>query len=455
MPSIVRIGSSLTAVLTVATLAACGSDNTGPSATGSLTVTVTTPAGVTPAIAVSGPNAYSHMVAATGTLSNLKAGNYALVGDTVNVPDSVVGASINTGVVTGSPANVVAHETAQASVTYTQTGRRGGLWVANNNNGTSVTEFAASQLRASGTPTPADTIGGITSSGGVAIDASGNLWVADFDVDTLRMYTLAQRTGGGSPTPTITIVSPSLSDPEQIAFDSQGTLWVADDNNGLIGFTHAQLTASGTVTATYVITDTTTNAGTYAVAFDASGNAWVAGSNFNHLSKYTASQLTASGSPVPTVVIDDNAGSLQFPSALAFDAAGNLWVANDDANTVVQYTSAQLGANGSPVPAITLTLANNADPFGVAVDNRGTVWVSDDNNSTIIGIPASQLTTGTPASPIVIASSGAAIESPEQLVFDPFAPASAPVVGSRVPPRSAPRGARGVRRLNGAGAHKH
>jgi sugar lactone lactonase YvrE len=435
MPSIVGKITRVTIAVTTVTLAAC-SDNTAPSPSGSLAIAVTTPAGVTPAIAVSGPSAYSKTVTATGTLANLKAGNYTLVADTVSVTDSVVGALINTGVVTGSPSTVVAHQTAQASVVYAQTGRRGGLWVVNNS-GTSVTEFAASQLRASGTLAPADTIGGINEGSGVAIDAAGNLWVASYYVDTLLMYSVAQRTGGGSPAPAVKIVGLTLSSPEQIAIDGQGTLWVADVDSGLVGFTKSQLATSGAVTATYVIKDTAQFAGTYAVAFDASGNAWVAGAFGNHLSKYTASQLSASGTPTPAVVIDATGGSVSFPSALAFDAAGDLWVANYGNNTVVEYTPAQLAAGGSPVPSVTISLANNGRPFGLAVDNRGTLWVADNNNNLIVGIPASQLVSGTPASPIVLGTSGASINNPEQLVFDPFAPASAPVSPSRVP-RSAP-----------------
>ena len=457
--------SLLAAALAAAVLSACN-DSSGPTNKGALAVNVTAPAGVAGAVAVSGPDAYSKMVTATSTLNNLTPGTYNIVADTAFLTDSVVGAYINTGVVTGSPATVVAHATSNATVTYTQVGRRGGLWIANNgggiNNSTIVAEFAAAQLHNTGSVTlaPADTIGGLAKTGGVAIDAAGNLWVASYDLNTIEMYTPAQRTGGGAPTPTVTITSASLGDPEQLAFDANGTLWVADYQNGLIGFTKTQLAATGSVTATYVITDTSSsNSGTYAVAFDASGNAWVAASLGNRLSKYSASQLAASGSPVPVATLTDTLSSLDYPSALAFDASGNLWVANDGYrdSTIVRYSASQLASGGQLIPSVTILIpgvnGNYGNPFGIAVDNRGTVWVADADNSVIDGFLASQVTTsGAPTPSIVLGTTGDAIDLPEQLVFDPYAPAPAPIVVDRAPRASIRSIHRSGKRMNGAGA---
>ncbi|MGO9793122.1 MAG: hypothetical protein ACLP8S_27450 [Solirubrobacteraceae bacterium] len=55
------------------------------------------------------------------------------------------------------------------------------------------------------------------------------------------------------------------------------------------------------------------------------------------LSEYTPAQLTSSGSPVPAVVIGANGGSLSLPARLALDHSGDLWVANNLGNSVVEF----------------------------------------------------------------------------------------------------------------------
>ncbi len=402
-------------LLTLA-LIACGRTTTAPKSpapnnpppTGNLVVAVAAPNGVTPAIVVSGPNGYTMTLAGVDTLKNLAPGTYTIVADTFAVADSVVGGIISVGTVVGSPASVVGTATVTVSVTYGQTTRRGGVWVANNFS-TPLTEIAATDLRASALPTPADTIGGIPNSSGVAMDASGNLWVASSASDTLRMYTIAQRVSGGAPTPAVQITSPSLSKPQQLAFDANGTLWVADVANGLVGFTKDKLTATGTVTATYTIADTNANAGAQAVAFDAHGNAWVASAVA--ISAYTPAQLTASGSPSPQTVIPGNFYSL------AFDTSGNLWVGSF--GSVSEYPT------GTTTSTIGITVpATDSRVLGLAFDHRGTLWVvqaEGNAESALIGYPAALLWSNN-SQPGIVVALNRSIVCPGQLVLDPFAP---------------------------------
>jgi hypothetical protein len=58
--------------------------------------------------------------------------------------------------------------------------------------------------------------------------------------------------------------------------------------------------------------------GPVAFAFDASGSLWVADEIGAQLVKYTTSQLAAGGSPVPAVIIHNGGGSVQQPTDLAF-----------------------------------------------------------------------------------------------------------------------------------------
>jgi ligand-binding sensor domain-containing protein len=337
--------------------------------------------------------------------------------------------------VTGSPATVAGNGTATASITYGQTVRRGGVWIANGF-GSEISALASADLRASGRPTPADTIGGTSSNYGIAIDASGNLWVASLASTTLRMYTSAQRLNGGSPTPAIEITSPSLGEPRTLAFDANGTLWVADVANGLIGFTKDKLTATGTVTASYTVPDTGADPGVQAVAFDAHGTAWVAGTMA--IATYTPAQLTASGSQTPQTIIPG------IFYSLAFDSSGNLWAGAF--GSVFEFPA------GTTASTIQLTTpAGDTRVLGLGFDHRGTLWVvqAEGNvESALLGYPAPQQLTNSSLPGIVVALTQSII-CPGQLAFDPFGPDVSFNNGTsaRVLDRVAATHTRGARRI--------
>ncbi len=115
------------------------------------------------------------------------------------------------------------------------------------------------------------------------------------------------------------------------------------------------------------------------VAFDAAGNLWVANGNLNTVVMFSPAQLVVGGALVPEVTISANAGSLDFPTGVAFDAAGNFWVSNLVSSTVVKFTLSQLAVSGSPVPDVTISAnAGSLDgPVGLAFDNSGDLWVEN------------------------------------------------------------------------------
>jgi len=84
------------------------------SGTGSLTITVVTPTGVTANIQVTGPGGYSAHVTGTTTLTGLTAGSYSIVPSTVND-----GTYDYAGVASPSSVSVSANTTGSATVTYT------------------------------------------------------------------------------------------------------------------------------------------------------------------------------------------------------------------------------------------------------------------------------------------------------------------------------------------------
>ena len=120
---------------------------------------------------------------------------------------------------------------------------------------------------------------------------------------------------------------------------------------------------------------------------------------------FTAAQVAAGGTPTATV---ERTG-IGSPQGLAFDNAGNLWVAAHDDAAVVRIDAGHLAASGdaatisrswrrTTMSSVTSTLRS---PISLAFDAAGNLWVNYDG--TIASIPvADQTGTGsktiTPAS---------------------------------------------------------
>ncbi len=402
----------------------CGSSTSAPNAKGNIILSIIPAKGTTPSVVITGPNNYSKTISTSQTLSGLDTGIYTIVGDAVTAPDSIIGSFTDTGIVVGSPDTVRPGLGNKVTVAYALRNRTGALWVANNFYQT-MPALAANQLAVSAPAAPAETLAtALSGPSGLALDASGNMWVSSWSSNVLNMYTPAARNAGGTLAPTTVIVSGSLNNANGIAFDPHGNLWIANcGGRNLLEYSAAQLAAGGSQSPSAAINGGGKLLCPYSLAFDANGNVWVADDSLDHVVKYSAAQLAAGGSttPIPVDTIGSNSGSLNHTTSLAFDAAGDLWVGNDSSPTVVEYASALLAAGGAPAPTAIITLPTGADPYGLAFDMRGTLWVSDGANSTMYGLAASQLVTGTPAASIVIGVGMTNFFEPQQPLFDPYA----------------------------------
>ena len=181
----------------------------------------------------------------------------------------------------------------------------------------------------------------------------------------------------------------------------------------------AKISATGAPSADVTLTLPATD-GTYdcadALAFDAAGNLWV-GMNHGHIMRFNASDLAVSGTPAPAINLTS---STYFTGVLdlAFDSSGNLFVASYYSAVIARLSANQLLAtNAAVVPAVLLTLPAGAaaGPGGLVVGGDGSLWVSDYNSSTIIKLKAADLgATGTPTPDLTLTNT----HGPEQLAFD-------------------------------------
>ena len=260
----------------------------------------------------------------------------------------------------------------------------------------------------------------------VAMDASGNLYVADTDNDTIRRIardgTVTTLAGiAGSPgTDDGTGTAARFDHPQGIAVAPNGLIYVADTGNNLI----RTVDGAGAVTTIagqpsfgrpglggYV--DGVGRAAAFShpvgLAIDSAGTVYVADSDNNVLRTIGpgAQVSTFAGSTSGTAGSADGARSnatFYAPSGIALDAAGGLYVADTNNATV----RAIVGGNVTTLAGTarrfgsldgTGAAARFRGPTSVGVDAAGNVYVTDSSNVAVRKIDASARVTtlaGTP-----------------------------------------------------------
>jgi sugar lactone lactonase YvrE len=195
--------------------------------------------------------------------------------------------------------------------------------------------------------------------------------------------------------------------PNSVALDSTGNLYVADAGN----YTIRKVTPSGVVSTLAGVAGSSGSAdgtGSNArffqpagVAVDNAGNIYVADSGNYTIRKVTACGVVSTVAGLAgTLGSADGSGSdarFSFPAGLAIDSANNVYVVDSGNNTIrkitpsgVVTTLAGLAGSSGSADGIGNT-ARFFQPYGVAVDGAANVYVTDTNNYTIRKITPSGL----------------------------------------------------------------
>ncbi len=314
---------------------------------------------------------------------DLRPGLYSLSAETVRTVDPIVSKIYELTSAPPSTIEVTSGATASTGATYALRPGSGTLWLAQANGDGNVVGFSAEHLASSTSSTPEVTLTtAATGEEGVVIDGDGDLWVIGQSEQAVE-YDVSDLGADGSPSAKVTITG-LPENPLWGAFDSSGSLWVASATGStVVEFRADQLLVGGALTPNVTITGLNTFLG---VAFDAAGNLWVATGIPDTVVMFSPAQLVVGGALVPDVTISANAGSLDFPVGVAFDAAGNLWVSNTSSSTVVKFTPSQLAVSGSPAPDVTISAnAGSLDfPAGLAFDNSGDLWVANAGGESLV-----------------------------------------------------------------------
>jgi len=398
------IARSASVIACVTALVGCGNrDATSPSESATLVVTVNTPIVDAGAVQISGPAAFSRTLAHTDTLRGLVAGEYGALAANFATPDSLV-STVLTGVITGSPVTLEPPQTGSITADYVIRGGSGALWVGKWGTVNLAEGYTSPQLAAAGTATPADTLGAgasLRNISGMVFDTAGNLWATDYINQRIMMFKPAQLASGAS-TPVVEFST--AKEPWGMALDSHGNLWVSYYNGNYVAeYSASQLaTWSGSISEPTPVLVINANIGPLGLAFDAAGNLWVAGFDVPMTYEFGAAALALGGSVLPRDSLVS--AYLAHGSGLAFDPGGNLWLGTE-LGYVVGYTSSQLADSARGLPTFAQTGASRVDH--IAFDNAGNLWMATETPEVLMLSP-SQLASGSivPAARTLTVSSG-------------------------------------------------
>ncbi len=250
---------------------------------------------------------------------------------------------------------------------------------------------------------------------GVAVDASGNVYVADTFNNTIRKITSAgvvttlagsafnfgNVDGTGS--------AARFNGPEGVAVDSSGNVYVGDVSNhtiraitpeGVVTTLAGSASGSGSADGTGSAARFTAPAG---VALDSNGNIYVGDTGNNTIRKITSAGVvtTLAGSAGNAGYADGTGNAAQFntPVGVAVDTNGNVYVADALNQTIRKITSAGVvttlaGSAGNPGSDDGIASdARFSGPRGVALDSAGNLYVCDGDNNTIRKIDSAGIVT--------------------------------------------------------------
>ncbi len=244
---------------------------------------------------------------------------------------------------------------------------------------------------------------------GVAADASGNVFVADYSNNCIRkinsagiITTLAGTTVAGYSGDGLAATLAKLNQPSGVAVDGSGNVFIADQANERIRMINSSgiiSTIAGNGIAGFTGDGGVATAGRLnmptGVAVDGSGNIIIADQMNGRIRKVNTSGMISTIGGSSTLGYSGDGGpatsaELYQPTGVSFDAAGNIYIADMVNNRIRKINTAGIistntgtgapGFSGDGGPSIVAQIYNG---YGVAADISGNIYIADLNNNRI------------------------------------------------------------------------
>ena len=227
---------------------------------------------------------------------------------------------------------------------------------------------------------------------GVAVDSSGNLYIADSGNNVVRKVANGTITtfagnnsaGAGYSGDGAAATGAQLNNPVGVAVDASGNVYIADAGNNVV----RQVGGGNIITPAVGFTHPD------GVAIDSSGNLYVADTVARRIVKFSGgAYTTVAGNGKPAFGGDDGPGaqaSLNAPMGLAVDASGNVYIADTlngrirkltpsgTITTIAGTGALYYSGDGGPAAQAAMYF-----PRGVAVDPSGNIYIADTANSVV------------------------------------------------------------------------
>ena len=251
----------------------------------------------------------------------------------------------------------------------------------------------------------------LSSPQGLALDSSGNLYIADVLNHVVRKLSGSSvSTVAGNPVQGAgangnggLAINAQLNSPGGVAVDGSGNIYIADSGNSRIqrvdAATGIVTTVAGTGFAGFsgdgLLAKTAQLNLPLGIAIDAANNIYIADTSNNRIRKIAA------GTNIITTVAGSTKGfggdfglataaKLNYPTAVAVDAARNIYIA-DSLNSRIRMVAPSgiiqtIAGNGISAyrgdsgPAASASIAS---PTGVAVDKNGNIYIADTQNNVV------------------------------------------------------------------------
>ena len=251
---------------------------------------------------------------------------------------------------------------------------------------------------------------------GVAVDAAGNLYIADTwnsrirKVDSSGKITTvvgngsAGYSGDGGPA-----TSARLNVPFDVVVDAAGNLYI-NDNSRIRKVNSGGIITTVAGNGGYIyngdgIPATSAGLNPQGMALDAAGNLYIADSSNHRIRKVDSGGIitTVVGNGSPSSIGDGGPATsamIASPKGVAVDRAGNLYIADEWNSRIRKVDSAGIittvAGNGSQVfngDGIPATSATTPVPQGVAIDTIGNLYIIDIANQRIRKVVVTEIIT--------------------------------------------------------------